>query len=143
MGWRTSVSFSDREVIDDTEVWQVQTREWGNTFWKHRIRTRVSEIRGCSRTAALSLTASTAATASKVTNSYGSAYFEHYSCTAHKRKANAADGWTVTFTERWVACYKYDGSASDGLFSGCAEHYFTDANPAVPGNSSGPNTVAP
>lgn len=138
MGWQESVAFSDREVIDDSEVWQVQLREWGNTFWKHRIRTRVSEIRGCSRSAALGLAANSSASASKITNSYGSAYFEHYTCTAQKRKANAADGWTVTFTERWVAAYQ-----NDTLFSGCAAHYFTDANPAVPGNSSGPNTVVP
>ena len=138
MGWRTNVSFSDREVVDDSEAWQVQAREWGSTFWKHRIRTRVSEVRACSREAALALTAGSAASGSKITNSYGSAYFEHYSCNARKHKANAADGWTVTFTERWVACYQ-----NDVLFSGCAAHYFSDANPAVPGNSSGPNTIVP
>ncbi len=136
MAWLTSASFADRVVVDDTEVWQVQTREWGDTFWKHRIRTRVSELRGLSRATALAFSQSGSAASSRVTNSYGTAYFEHYSCTCQKRRTNAADGWTVTFTEKWVACYQ-----NDTLFSGCAAHYFTDANPAVPGASSGPNTV--
>lgn len=127
-----------KEVIDDIEVWQVQTREWGTVFWKHRIRNRVSEVRGLSRSAALVYSQSTSASQSQVTNSYGTAYFEHYSSQVQKRKANAADGWTVTITEKWVALYQ-----NGTLFSGCAAHYFTDANPAVPGASPGPNTIVP
>lgn len=140
MAWLSSndanAAFSAREVVDDTEAWQVEAREWGTTFWKRRIRTRVSELRGLTRDAALALSANSSSASSKITNSYGSAYFEHYSCQCRKSKSNAADGWKVTFTERWQAAYQ-----NGTLFSGCAAHYFTDSNPAVPGDSSGPNTI--
>ena len=131
-----NAAFSAREVVDDTEAWQVEAREWGTTFWKRRIRTRVSELRGLTRDAALALSANSSSASSKITNSYGSAYFEHYSCQCRKSKSNAADGWKVTFTERWQAAYQ-----NGELFRGCAEHYFTDSYPAVAGDSSGPNTI--
>ena len=117
MGWLSS---GTEEVVEDTVGYQAMAREWGN-IWKMRTRTRTVEIRGLTRSAALSAGSDVA----YFTVTTGTAYFAHFQRTVRRRKANAADGWTVTITKTWQALYQ-----NSTHNAGAAAHYFTDTNPS-------------
>ncbi len=122
MGWISSAQDAEEDVVSDTIAFQSLGREWGHVY-KLRVRTRVKEARALSRAMALTY----ASDSSKVTQTTGSYYFEHYTRKVERRKANPADGWTVTITETWSALYQ-DAT----WMNGCAATCFTDANPQEP-----------
>lgn len=122
MGWISSALDAEEDVMSDSIAFQTLSREWGHVY-KLRVRTRVKEARALDRTLALSYSSDS----SKVTQTTGSYYFEHYTRKVERRKANPADGWTVTITETWSALYQ-DAT----WMNGCAETYFTSDNPTEP-----------
>lgn len=122
MGWISSSQDAVEDVVRDDIGFQTLSREWGHVY-KLRVRTRVKEARGLARSVALTFGTDT----SKVTQTTGTYYFEHYTRKVERRKANAADGWTVTVTETWSALYE-----DNVWMNGCAAHYFTDSDPAEP-----------
>lgn len=122
MGWISSSQDAVEDVVRDDIGFQTLSREWGHVY-KLRVRTRVKEARGLARSVALTF----GTDASKVTQTSGTYYFEHYTRKVERRKANAADGWAVTVTETWSALYE-----DNTWMNGCAAHYFTDADPSEP-----------
>ena len=122
MGWISSSQNVQEDVVSDSIAFQTLSREWGHVY-KLRVRTRVKEARALARTLALSYSSDS----SKVTQTTGSYYFEHYTRKVERRKANQADGWTVTITETWSALYQ-DAT----WMNGCAATYFTSENPTEP-----------
>ena len=122
MGWISNARDAVEDLVDDDISFQTLSREWGHVY-KLRVRTRVKEARGLDRSVALTYSSDS----SKVTQTTGSYYFEHYTRKVRRRKANPADGWTVTITETWSALYQ-DNTRIDG----CAEECFTDENPTEP-----------
>ena len=117
MGWGSTGA---KDVIEDEINRQALAREWGSVYTL-RQRTRVTEVRGLTRSAAL--TYGTDVSYFTVQN-WVAHYFAHYTRTVKRRKADPSDGWTVTITETWAAVYQ-DGE----WLRGAAESYFTDANP--------------
>ena len=122
MAWISSSQNAVEDVIRDSLGFQTLSREWGHVY-KLRVRTRIKEVRGLARSTALSYSSD----ASKVTQTTGTYYFEHYTRKVERRKANAADGWTVTITETWSALYE-----DNTWMNGCAATYFTADNPSEP-----------
>ena len=122
MGWISSSQNVQEDVVSDSIAFQTLSREWGHVY-KLRVRTRVKEARALSRSLALTYSSDS----SKVTQTTGSYYFEHYTRKVERRKANQADGWTVTITETWSALYQ-----DTTWENGCAETYFTSDNPTEP-----------
>lgn len=122
MGWISDAQYAVEDVISDDIGFQTLSREWGHVY-KLRVRTRVKEARGLARSVALAYSSDS----SKVTQTTGSYYFEHYTRKVNRRKANHADGWTVSITETWSALYQ-DAT----WMCGCAGTYFEDLNPAEP-----------
>lgn len=119
MGW-SSTGVSD--VIEDECYYQALAREWGYVY-KLRQRTRVTEVRGLTRSAAL--TYGTDVSYFTV-QAWVAHYFAHYERKIKRRKADPSDGWTVTISETWAAVYQ-----NGNWLRGAAEHYFTDENPAA------------
>ena len=122
MGWITDSQQVSADVVSDSIGFQTLSREWGHVY-KLRVRTRVKEARALARSVALTYSSD----ASKVTQTTGTYYFEHYTRKVERRKANAADGWTVVITETWSALYQ-----DSTWMNGCAATYFTEANPGEP-----------
>ena len=122
MGWISSLQNVQEDVVSDSIAFQTLSREWGHVY-KLRVRTRVKEARALSRSLALTYSSDS----SKVTQTTGSYYFEHYTRKVERRKANQADGWTVTITETWSALYQ-----DTTWMNGCKETYFTSNNPTEP-----------
>lgn len=119
MAW-SSTGVSD--VIEDEINRQAFARE-RNYVYTLRKRTRVTEVRGLTRSAALNY----GTDASYFTvQAWVAHYFAHYTRTVKRRKSDPSDGWTVMITETWTAVY-----LNGAWFRGAAEHYFTDANPAA------------
>lgn len=121
MAWLDSTT---GDVIDDQSGYQTQSREWGN-YYRMRTRERITEYRGLKRSAALDTT--TFSDTSKIAQTPGTFYFDKYVRTITRRKANAADGWTVTKTEKWCALYQ-----NETWFCGAPESCFTAQNPTEP-----------
>ena len=117
MGWLSS---GTAEVKEDSCEYQTLTREWGNV-WKLRTRTRVEEIRGLTRSAALAY--GTDVAYYTVTN--GQLYFAHFTRSVRRYKANAADGWRVVVTKKWSAAYE-----NSTWKYGAASSYFSAENPS-------------
>ena len=117
MAWDST---GTEEVIEDIIESQTLTREWGK-IWKLRTRTRVVVVKGLTRSAALTYSSD----AAFYTSTTGQLYFAHFTRTVGRRKANEADGWTVTLTKKWSAAYY-----NNAWQCGAAESYFTAENPA-------------
>ena len=115
-GW-SSTGFED--VVEDSVEYQTLTREWGY-IWKLRTRTRVVEVRGLTRSAALTYGNDVA----YYTDTGGQLYFAHFTCTVTRMKANDADGWTVRLVKKWAAAYK-----NSAWQCGAAASYFSAENP--------------
>ena len=122
MAWITDLQDVIEDVIRDDIGFQTLSREWGHVY-KLRVRTRIKDVRALDRSIALTY----GTDSSKVTQTTGTYYFEHYTRKVERRKANAADGWTVTVTETWSALYQ-----DNTWMNGCSASYFTDANPSEP-----------
>lgn len=117
MGWSaTGVS----DVIEDESSYQALSREWGHVY-KLRQRTRITEVRGLTRSAALGYSTREVTFFTQTSGSY---YFAHFTRTVKRRKADPSDGWKVTLTETWAALYR------DGVWQcGAGEPRFTALNP--------------
>ena len=122
MSWINAAADVVVDVVSDTLGFQTLGREWGSVY-KLRVRTRVKEARALSRAFAKTY----GADASMVTQTTGTYYFEHYTRKVERRKANAADGWTVVITETWSALYQ-----NTTWINGCAESFFTAEDPGEP-----------
>ena len=117
MAWSSS-GFS--VLLEDECGYQTLAREWGSV-WKLRTRTRVTETRGLTESAALTF----GEDVSYFTVTSGILYFAHYTRSVRRRKAQG-NGWSVTVTETWSAAYK-----NSTWQCGAAASYFSAANPSA------------